>query len=669
MLNKKNLFVLKNNFLTYLASLALLLFISSFNLSFAETSNNSLNLFSNQEQTSQASSWISDANSNSNSNSNSDFANQQEFLSAEEAFIPDILQDANSLDLIFNVSDHYYLYKDSIKITQKTTGDLLQLNFPKAEDKTDEHYGATKIYRQMLSFNIDKNQLPANSIWQVKYQGCADAGLCYPPQTKFLQVDANKIVSLTSQLIETSPQPLVKQAQISQTDLNSNSDEKVNGAYADEYSTALANKGLLSILAIFFAGGLLLAFTPCVLPMLPIISALVVGKNKTKFQALNLSLAYVLGMALSYAMLGSLSGVLGGFLNLQTALQSAWVLVPFAILFVVLSLPLFGVFELQLPSSWQEKIISRQNKISGKGGLITTVIIGFLAALVVSPCLSAPLVAALSFVAQSGNAGLGGLALFASGLGMGVPLIIFATLGATYLPKSGLWMEKVKNIFGIAMLFMAIYMLRLWLSSNLILLLSGALLFAAALIIYTKNRMALIASVLIGIYSLALIIGGLMGNSSFLTPLQIGAGGNSAEQELSAIRVLQDGQNSLNDANKTNGENTKDWIRISSTEDLDRILQSGDAKNLVLISAQWCANCKIVEKQILNDADLVSASGDWNLIKLDTTNPDEKMRKFLQSKNIFGPPSFLFYEGTQELANLRLQGIIDKLEIIKRLEF
>lgn len=628
-----------------------LLSLTSANLSFAESlAKNNFDIYTNSNQAPQANSWLSDANSS--------FNNQQEFLDVDEAFIADLLQDETKLNLIFNISDNYYLYRDSIKLIQKATGALVPLKLPKALDKTDEHYGATKIYLHQLVVDLEKSALTKNSILELKYQGCAEAGLCYPPQRRFLQIDASKNISLTKTLIEKAPQALVKESQLNQAKLNENTSQKASGAYGDPYSQALANKGLFTILAIFFAGGLLLAFTPCILPMLPIISALVVGKNKTKFQALNLSLAYVLGMALSYGLLGILSGALGGFLNLQTALQSAWVLVPFAVFFLLLSLPLFGVFELQLPSSWQEKIIGRQNKMSNRGGLITTGIIGFLAALVVSPCLSAPLVAALSFVAQSGNAGLGGLALFASGLGMGIPLIIFTTLGSAYLPKSGLWMEKIKNLFGAAMLFMALYMLRLWLSASLMLTLSGAILLIVAFIVFSKKRVALIAAAMIGIYALALILGGLMGNSSFLTPLKI-THKSSHNSSSSASQLL------ANSATKT----AKTWLKVAKLADLNKNLAASQGKTLVLISADWCANCKIVAKDILTDADLISATKDWNLIEFNTTNPKTEVSNFLQRKNIFGPPTFLFYKNNQEQENLRLQGIIDKLEILKRLNY
>lgn len=646
MLNRSNK---KTNI--FFSFLAFLIFSFS-NLAFSEQG---LNLYTDSAQAPEANLWLSD--------SKNSFGNNQEFLSAEEAFMPDILQDEKFIDLVFNISDLYYIYRDSIKI--ETPNGELKIEFPPALDKTDEHYGATKIYRNQLVLKFAKEEFKPNSVLKLRYQGCADAGLCYPPQTKFLQIDSNLQFQLTEKPVEKMPKALVAESELNQAKLNSGDFEKPTGAYSDEYADALQNKGIFTILAIFFVGGLLLAFTPCVLPMLPIISALVVGKNKTKFQALNLSLAYVLGMALSYAMLGSLSGALGGFLNLQTALQSAWVLVPFGILFIILSLPLFGVFELQLPSSWQEKIIARQNKISGKGSFLTTVAIGFLAALVVSPCLSAPLVAALSFVAQSGNGALGGFALFASGLGMGVPLVIFATLGAAYLPKSGIWMEKVKNIFGIAMLFMAIYMLRLWLSASLVLVLSGMLLFASAYILYAKKPLAFVSSLLIGIYSLALIFGGLMGNSSFTKPLQINLQG--ATSFLDSENVYDANVDIKNHEGLEKTKSDKNWIQVANIADLNEQLNSNPNNNLVLISAEWCANCKVIKKQILQDADLKKATGAWRLIEVDTTNPNSEMLDFLKSKNIFGPPTFLFYQGVQEVADLRLQGIIAKKEIIARL--
>ncbi len=363
---------------------------------------------------------------------------EEEFLSPDAAFQLDLAaKDTLNLVANFKIAPGYYLYKQRIKFVIKdtATGEIEAIDLPAGDIKDDPNFGKQEVYHHDFSANI-KLASANNPVVQATYQGCSEKGLCYAPQTKTINI------SLKS------------------TGLQANIDEP-SGASSDDDETTLALKSgnLWLVIAGFFAAGLLLSFTPCVLPMIPILSSIIVGsqskqKHPSRLHAFGLSVAYVLGMALSYTLAGVAAGLSGNLLS--QSLQNPWVLGATALLFVVLAFSMFGFYELKLPAVFEHKILNLSNKLKG-GKFFGVFVMGALSALIVSPCVAAPLAGALIYIGQSHNVLLGGVGLFALAIGMGVPLLLIGASAGSLLPKAGSWMTIVRNFFGVLMLAMAAY--------------------------------------------------------------------------------------------------------------------------------------------------------------------------------------------------------------------
>ena len=367
-------------------------------------------------------------------------AKEEEFLSPEVAFKLDITaKDASNLTASFKVVPGYYLYKQRVKFVIKdaATGTIEAIELPQAEIKEDKNFGKQEVYHHDFVANI-KLSAANNPIVKATYQGCSEKGLCYAPQNKTFNIN----------LIGTS----------------ANAASSLVGNNDDKTTTALKSGNLWLVIAGFFVAGLLLSLTPCVLPMIPILSSIIVGSqskqaqnNKTgssKLHAFGLSVAYVLGMALSYTLAGVAAGLSGNLLS--QSLQSPLVLGLTALLFVVLAFSMFGFYELKLPSAFESKLLNASNKLKG-GEFVGVFIMGVLSALIVSPCVAAPLAGALIYIGQTHNVLLGGAGLFALAIGMGVPLLLIGASAGSLLPKAGGWMTAVRNLFGVLMLVMAAY--------------------------------------------------------------------------------------------------------------------------------------------------------------------------------------------------------------------
>ena len=367
-------------------------------------------------------------------------AKEEEFLSPEVAFKLDITaKDASNLTASFKVVPGYYLYKQRVKFVIKdaATGTIEAIELPQAEIKEDKNFGKQEVYHHDFVANI-KLSAANNPIVKATYQGCSEKGLCYAPQNKTFNIN----------LIGTS----------------ANAASSLVGNNDDKTTTALKSGNLWLVIAGFFVAGLLLSLTPCVLPMILILSSIIVGSqskqaqnNKTgssKLHAFGLSVAYVLGMALSYTLAGVAAGLSGNLLS--QSLQSPLVLGLTALLFVVLAFSMFGFYELKLPSAFESKLLNASNKLKG-GEFVGVFIMGVLSALIVSPCVAAPLAGALIYIGQTHNVLLGGAGLFALAIGMGVPLLLIGASAGSLLPKAGGWMTAVRNLFGVLMLVMAAY--------------------------------------------------------------------------------------------------------------------------------------------------------------------------------------------------------------------
>ncbi|WP_313322453.1 protein-disulfide reductase DsbD [Stutzerimonas nitrititolerans] len=541
--------------------------------------------------------------------------NSADFLPVREAFRLSLVESTpEQITLRFVAAEGYYLYRHRFQLK---TGDaevaLGEARMPAGQQKTDDYFGEVEVYYGVLDIELPV-QNPKNRPFtlQVGYQGCADKGLCYPPETESFSIAGD-------------------------------------GAAPDSAATSDNNDRSLSwrAMALFFLAGLGLTFTPCVLPMLPILSGVVLRGQTGGMRSFLLSLAYVLPMATGFAVLGALMGVFGAELNLQARLQSPWVLVPFALFFVLFALAMFGLFELRLP----QVLSSRLDRLAGnaKGGsFLGAAVLGTVSSLLVSPCVSAPLAGALLYISASGDALGGGLKLFALGLGMGTPLVLFATGGGALLPRSGPWMVTVRNTFGVLLLAVAVWMLERVLPGPAALALWGLLAAGAALFLGTlefnsktpRQKLAQLLGLVLLVYALATWVGALQGGSDPLRPLPratLSATGGNVEMER--------------------------WQTISTPAELEAQLAAAAAANQPLLLdwyADWCISCKVIEREVFENPQIAPRLADYRLIRFDITDSNREQRALLDRYKLFGPPAVLFFDRTgKELAQVRVVGEID----------
>ena len=389
-----------------------------------------------------------------------------EFLPVSKAFIPNlVLKNSARIEVNWLIEDGYYLYKHRFKVTPITKEVRVEeLNILPGLRKTDEWFGEVEVYYStaQLGFRLDGLQSSESVEFELSYQGCAEAGLCYPPVTQ-------RYVLSNGEFLETSKE-VRGQANV---ELEKREEQKL--------ADALLKESVGWSLFLFFIGGIALAFTPCVFPMIPILSSIIVGQGSDlpRYRAFALSGSYVAGMAITYAIIGTLVGVFGAQLNLQAALQTTPILLFSASLFVILSLAMFGFYELQLPVSWQNKLNELSSLQSG-GKYVSVFIMGALSSLVISPCISAPLVGGLLYISQTQDALLGGLALLSLGFGMGVPLMVVGVVGGVWFPRAGAWMDQVKGLFGFLLIGVAIWLIERLVEDSVAMILWGLLFIGAA---------------------------------------------------------------------------------------------------------------------------------------------------------------------------------------------
>ncbi|MDF9619380.1 protein-disulfide reductase DsbD [Pseudomonas entomophila] len=535
-------------------------------------------------------------------------SNNADFLPVHEAFKLSLVQaDAQSIKLRFVATDGYYLYRHRFQFRSEPADIKLGTpDIPKGEAKHDEFFGDVEVYHGVLDIEVPRNDPRAFTLL-VGYQGCADKGLCYPPETERLAIDG-----------EGAPLP-------------------VAGEQGWTWKSLL----------LFFLAGVGLTFTPCVLPMLPILSGVVLRGQVGGLRGLSLSLAYVLPMAASFAVLGALMGLFGAGLNLQARLQSAWVLVPFAAFFALFALAMFGLFDLKLPHALSSRLDTLAHRTKG-GSLLGAAVLGVLSSLLVSPCVSAPLAGALLYISASGDALGGALKLFALGLGMGAPLLLVATGGAAWLPKSGPWMNTVKNAIGVLLLGLAIGLLSRVLPGPVTLLLVGLLaggvaLFLGALEFVVKTprqRLAQLLGLALLVYALACGYGALSGQGDPLRPLPPPVVASTA----TAVQ-------------------TNTWQTITTPSALDAALAEAKAAGQpVLLDwyADWCISCKVIEHEVLNAEQVRAQLGAFRLLRFDITESNAEQRALLDRYRLFGPPALMFFAANgSELTTDRVIGEIN----------
>jgi thiol:disulfide interchange protein DsbD len=557
---------------------------------------------------------------------------EPEFLPPDQAFkVRVTVRDAHTLAAEFVPAQGYYLYRDKIGFTLPEGGPVAVAGvaLPPGERKDDPNFGLTEVYHAPVRARVALAR--ADSIEQpialeVRYQGCADQGLCYPPE--------KKVFNLLLAAADAAPAA------------------PVSDVPADESSLAagiLSAGDFWAVVASFFGFGLLLAFTPCVFPMIPILSGIIVGRGHqvTRRHAFTLSGVYVLGMAVTYALAGVAAGLTGTLLS--NALQNPWVLGTFAALFVVLALAMFGLYELQLPAALQSRLSNASNRL--KGGTFWGVFaMGVLSALIVGPCVAAPLAGALLYINQSRDALLGGSALFAMALGMGAPMIAVGVSAGALLPKAGAWMQTVKSFFGVILLGLAIWIVSPVIPSVAHMLLWAVLLIVSAVYLHAIDPLPHNASgfrklwkgvgVIALLLGVALLVGALSGTRDILQPLSglrvAGGGGSAASAEQPR------------------------FILVRSLEELYRQLaQAGGRPVMLDFYADWCISCKEMERFTFTDPRVRSRMDRMLLLKADVTASTPEDLALLKRFGLFGPPGTLFFGPGGEQLPHRVIGFQD----------
>jgi thiol:disulfide interchange protein DsbD len=545
--------------------------------------------------------------------------NQVEFLSPEKAFQPSIkLIENNHLEVSWDIEKGYYLYLGMFEFSVDSSDTkIIRVDMPEGKKKKDEFFGDVDVYYNSTKANIYFDKITSKTNLILKYQGCADAGLCYPPITKKFPLE--QYASNDSYLLKTS---------------------MTDNQYS--FSQQLSEQSITLNIFLFFLAGLLLAFTPCVFPMIPILTGLIVGQgeNISTKKSFFLSLTYVLSMSLTYAAAGILI-VLSGT-NIQADLQNPYVLTSFAVLFLILALSMFNVIRIQMPASIQGLLISKSNTNSS-GTYIGVGIMGSLSALIVGPCVTAPLIGALIYISMTNDYLIGGSALFALGMGMGAPLLVLGTSSSELTKKIGPYLEIANKFFGVLFLIVSIWLIERIVSIEIAAYLWSALSIIVAIglikIITFKNisRFTLkFLSILLFIYS-GLQIYGANVNKNF-------------DPIFSFIEKSQ----------------PTSFTKIFNTDELFSQIKNSEKITMVDLYADWCVACKELDKYTFSEKKVADLLKDLNLIKLDITKTNDDNSKFLKDYELFGPPAILFFnnDGT-EIRQSRIVGFIDAENFIK----
>ncbi len=557
-------------------------------------------------------------------------------LPADQAFVFSATAKNYQMILLhWEIAPNDYLYQKHfhfsvIKPNDVMLGDPL---YPSDTQPLKTSLGTFDVYSHSLTIPIPIiNATEKSVVLQVNYQGCSHAGYCYPPITKNVSINLSgnygQFVAGVS-----NPTTLLSQ--------------NILPTQNNKMKMLLDNHSLFLVILGFLGFGLLLSLTPCVLPMIPILSSMIVGREKiTHAHAFLLSLFYVLGMAITYAIAGILFGLLGS--NVQVFFQQPWIIVSFSFLFIAMALSLFGLYNIQLPEKLRSAIASTSHH-QKRGTYFGAAIMGVLSTLILSPCVTPPLVAVLGFISQTGNAALGGVALFAMGIGMGAPLLLIGALGSRVLPKSGAWMNTVKNIMGIFMLGVAVFMLQRVLSGMITMFLWAGLCMGTALYfgaLSTAQTPWMMVKKAIGllffVYGILLAVGAYHGNTNPLDGLKLS---NQCEQKQSLS-----------------------FQSVSSVSDIDTAIQAANGKPVLLdFSADWCVACKELNALTFENPAVQAQLAHFVLLRADVTKNSMDDQLLEQHYGVVAPPTVLFFQNNAEIPDSRVIGFLPAEMFLKRL--
>ncbi len=589
---------------------------------------------------------------------------QPTFLQPDQAFGLDVsVKDAHTLLASFRVTPDYYLYRDKVEFDTADLGvKVTQVSMPRGQMKHDANFGDMEVFHQsfLAEVALDRSNNAARNIaLDATYQGCSEKGLCYPPIKKTIYISLPAITAAeaaTTTRADALPPPAAPLQEMRAAAPVSAAAQPPVDNENSQIARLFKQGSFWLIISFFFGAGLLIAFTPCMFPMVPILSGIIVGRGHkiTHMHGFILSFAYVLGMALTYAAVGVAAGLSGTLLS--NALQTPWALGSFAAIFVLLSLSMFGYYELQLPTALQSRLTDTSNRLHG-GHLSGVFVMGALSAIIVGPCVAAPLAGALLYIGQTHDAMLGGSALFSMALGMGVPLLLIGASAGTLLPKAGAWMESVKRFFGVLLLAVAIWIISPIIPVGVQMSLWAALLilsaiFARALDTLPHNATHIhkllkgigILSLLIGI---AYLIGALSGARDVLRPL--GALGSGAQ---------------------TAASTDLPFVRIKNLAELDaRLAQAGGRTVMLDYYADWCVSCKEMERFTFSDARVRAKLKSAVLLQADVTANNDDDKALLARYELFGPPATLFFGADGgEMTELRVTGYQDAEQFLSSLQ-
>ncbi len=552
-----------------------------------------------------------------------------DLLPPDQAFVFSAsVKNANTVHVNWQIAEGYYLYREKTQLTL-SSADGTQLgayHIPEGTPKHDESFGQVEIFHNSLSFDVPllRGSAEVQTVTlEAKYQGCADRGVCYPPMSKSIDLELLLAADLNAPAENTAPPALAAAPALSEQ---------------DAIVQSLHHDSAFMTLVSFFGFGLLLAFTPCIFPMIPILSGIIIGHGNriSTVRAFLLSLSYVLASAAMYTVFGVLAALFGH--NLQATFQQPWIIVLFSAVFVVLSLSMFGFYHLELPKSFQARLHNSSER-HRDGSLWGAAIMGALSSLIVGPCVAAPLAGALIFISQTGDALIGGSALFFMGLGMGIPLLVLGTSARHLLPKAGDWLNTTKMVFGVIMLAVAVWMLGRILPGPVSMVLWSLLLVLPAIYLNALEplppqcpgwrKLWKGLGLMMLAYGLLLLIGVSMGNSNPLKPLQGGVGNGDIATTETELK----------------------FTRVASLAELDRKIQQAAAQHkkvMLDFYADWCISCKEMEAYTFTDTQVKQALAQFVLLQADVTANNADDQALLAKFKLIGPPAILFFGADQQ---------------------